>query len=156
MKFYILSLILLAALQSNAASRIKYLPGDFTMMVNVTATDIYGHADSDSEDLYQVMNVDEQDSTMGKGKSIVSTAKDFNLICSKEKKLCTILVRKSALTVISGQRKYASFKLTGPEAEAFTNKFKLNENGEAYFQATDKLFKIIGTKESFLFESSGE
>lgn len=156
MKLLTALIIFLIQLQSQAASRVKYLPGDSSMVINVTEKDIYGNIDTDYIDLYHVMNVPEQDSSMGKGKSIVSTGRDLNIVCGKDKKLCTIIIRKSANTEISAGRKYASFKIAEVEAAALTKKFKLNDKGEAYFQSVDKIFKVVGTADSFIFETSGE
>jgi hypothetical protein len=127
-----------------------------TVFISITEKDMYGNADTDSADLYNTMNVSEQDSSMGKGKSIVTPEKDFTLICTKEKKTCTILIRKSARTEISADRKYASIKISGDDAAAVTEKFKLNDNREAFFQSSDKIIRLSGTADSFIFESSGE
>lgn len=148
--------LLMFAVKAQSATRVKFLPMNFNVMINVTERDIYGNPDSDSADLYLLMNVSEQDSMLGKGKSIVTSEKDFNLVCSKEKKTCSIILKKSSRTEISPDRKYASIRLQGSEAKLITEKFKLNDRGEAYFQATDKLFRIFGTQDSFLFELSGE
>ncbi len=155
MKFLIF-FSLLIVLNARAATRVKFMPMNFNVIINVTEKDIYGNPDSDSADLYQLMNVSEQDSMLGKGKSIVTTDKDFNLVCSKEKKMCSVILKKSARTEISSERKYAAIRIDGDEAKLITEKFKLNERGEAFFLASDKLFRIFGTRESFIFEVSGE
>lgn len=153
---YLSFLLLLSVLNAEAATRVKFLPMNFNVMINVTEKDIYGNPDSDSADLYQMMNVSEQDSMLGKGKSIVTTDKDFTLVCSKEKKMCSIILKKSARTEISSDRKYAAIRIDGDEAKLITEKFKLNDRGEAYFQSTDKIIRLFGNRESFVFESSGE
>lgn len=142
--------------EAQAATRVKFIPMNFNVMINVTEKDIYGNVDSDSADLFQIMNVSEQDSMLGKGKSIVTADKDFNLVCSKEKKMCSIILKKSPRTEISSERKYAAIRIVGNEAAKITEKFKLNDRGEAYFLASDKLFRIFGTRESFLLEAFGE
>ncbi len=148
--------LLLINVKAYAATRLQFLPMDRNMLVNITEADIYGNKDSDSADMYQIMNVDEQDSSLGKGKSIVSPTKDFNLVCSKEKKSCHIVLNKSPNTVISGSQKIASFKVTGEVAKGLTQKFKLNERQEAYFMASDKLFRIFGSMDTFIFEVTGQ
>ena len=152
----LLLLVFIFSVKAHAATRVKFLPLNTTVMINVTEKDIYGNPDSDSVDLYALMNVSEQDSSMGKGKSIVTESKDFTLVCSKEKKLCSVILRKSDRTEISPERKYAAIRVTGAEAAVLTEKFKLNHMGEAYFQSSDKILKLIGSRDSFLFESSGE
>ncbi|MGZ3690831.1 MAG: hypothetical protein ACXVAX_04980 [Pseudobdellovibrio sp.] len=154
---FIIATLLLTGAKSFAATRLQFLPGDMNFLANILETDIYGNRDSDPEDLYETMNVDEQDGgSMGKGKSIVSPLKDFNLVCAKEKKSCHIVLNRSANTVISSSQKIASFKLTGDAAKAITQKFKLNDRGEAYFMASDKLFRIFGSSDTFIFEVTGQ
>lgn len=155
MKLFVF-IFLISIFKVQAATRVKFLPMNFNVIVNITERDIYGNPDSDSADLYQIMDVSEQDSMLGKGKSIVTADKDFNLVCSKEKKTCSVILKKSTRTEISPERKYASIRITGDEAKLITEKFKLNDRGEAYFLASDKLFRILGTRENFLFEVSGE
>jgi hypothetical protein len=151
-----LLLTLTFSYEAFTATRIRFLPMDRNFMANVMERDIYGNPDSDAMDLYKIMNVEEQDSMLGKGKSIVTPEKDFNLVCSREKKQCSIILNRSANTVISSANKVASFKISGEAAGILTKKFKLNERGEAYFQATDKLFRILGTPDTFVFEAHAE
>ena len=147
--------LLLTSLNLSAASRVSFMPMDRNMVVNVTERDIYGNMDSDPVDLYQIMNVEEQDSQLGKGKKIITLDKDFNMICSKDRRNCSIVLVKSARTIISGSQKYASFKLTGAEAMAMTKNFKLNERGEAVFMATDKAWRLFGNADTFILEATG-
>jgi len=151
--FFILFLMLCNV---QAATRVKFMPMNLNVMVNVTEKDIYGNPDSDSADLYTIMNVSEQDSMLGKGKSIATPSKDFNLVCSREKKMCSIILKKSGRVEISPERKYTAIRISGEEAQVITEKFKLNDRGEAYFLASDKLFRIFGTRDSFLFEALAE
>lgn len=143
-------------IKTQAATRVKFLPMNFNVMINVTEKDIYGNPDSDSVDLYNIMNVSEQDSMLGKGKSIVTADKDFNLVCSKEKKMCSVILKKSARTEISSEKKYAAIRIEGEEAKLITEMFKLNDRGEAFFLASDKLFRIFGNRAGFIFEATGE
>ena len=155
----ILAVVLIIALMSLevlSATRTRFLPMDRNFMANVVEHDMYGNTDTDPTDLYQIMNVEEQDSMLGKGKSIVTPEKDFNLVCSREKKQCSIILNRSANTIISSTNKVASFKITGEAAAQLTKKFKLNDRSEAYFQATDKQFRILGTQDTFLFEANPE
>lgn len=155
MKFALTVLFVVFSFSSiQAATRLKFLPLDFNMLVVITATDIYGNADSDSSVLYQQMKVPEQDGMLGKGKSIVSPLKDFNFICSKEKNMCQVTLNKSANVEISSSGKYAKFSLKGASAAELTKLFKVDEKGEYHFTATDSLFKISGTSEEFHFEAS--
>jgi hypothetical protein len=146
--------VIFSSHQLQAATRIQFFAGDRNAMVNVTATDSFGNSDSDPSDLYQTMNVEPQDGLLGRGKSITSAERDFNLVCSVEKKQCSLIFNKSANTVISAGQKIIRYKVTGEAAAEITNKFKLNDRGEAYFLATDKAFRFFGNQTSFIFETS--
>jgi hypothetical protein len=137
----------------NTATRVQFLPME-SVFIGITEKDVYGNADTDAVDLYDTMNVTEQDGSMGKGKSIKTEAKDFTLVCAKEKKTCSIILRKSERTDIAADRNYAAIRFSGDAAAEMTSKFKLNENHEVFFQSYDKTFRVIGNQESFLFEYS--
>lgn len=139
---------------SFSATRMRFFIGDNNSIAFITPTDIYGNADSDSDELYQIMHVPEQDTMLGKGKAIISTDSDFNLVCGEYRKQCQVILNKSANTVISTSKKYMRFSATGDEAARLTEMFKLNDKGEAYFQTTDKLFRISGNSKNFIFEAS--
>lgn len=140
------------AIPAFAITKPKFLPFDMNMMVSITDTDITGASDSDASHLYAVLNVSEQDSSMGKGKSIKTAAKDFNLVCSKEKKLCSIILNKSPHVVIASAKKYASYEITGSVADELLAQLKLSDKGEFAFTATDGMFHIHAVPGSFIFE----
>lgn len=150
----LISALIFSNTSLQAATRIQFFIGDRNAMVNVVGTDYSGNSDSDPSDLYETMNVDPQDTLLGKGKSINSDERDFNLVCSVEKQQCSLIFNKSANTVISSAQKIIRYKVTGEAAAELTNKFKLNDRGEAYFMATDKAFRLYGNQTSFIFETS--
>lgn len=135
-----------------AITQPKFLPLDRNIIVTIRDTDITGATDNDASTLYALMNVPEQDSSMGKGKNIKTAAKDFNLVCSKEKKLCSIILNKSANAVISGSKKYAAYEITGSIADELLAQFKLSDRGDFAFTATDGMFHIHATAGHFIFE----
>lgn len=157
MKFLILSIsFLLSSLVSSfgySATRLQFFIGDRNSMAVLTPTDVYGNSDSDSADLYQIMNVPEQDTMLGKGKSIVSVNRDFNLVCGEYRNQCQVILSKSADTLISGSNKHMRFAVSGTAALGLAEQFKLNSKGEAYFRTTDKYFLITGNANTFLFEA---
>ncbi len=142
----------LLTVPSFAVTKPKFLPFDMNMMVAITETDITGAADNDASDLYALMNVSEQDSSMGKGKSMKTADKGFNLVCTKEKKTCSVILNKSANTIISGAKKYASYEITGVVADELRAQFKLTDEGDFAFTATDGLFHIHAIPGHFIFE----
>ena len=153
MKFVLSFLIAaLSASASYAVTKPKFLPFDMNFMVAITNSDITGASDNDATDMYNMMNVPEQDSSMGKGKSIKTDAKDFNLVCSKEKQTCSIILNKSANTVIQSGKKYAAFKVTGEVATQLLQQFKFGADRTFTFKATDGVFHIHAQPEAFIFE----
>lgn len=152
-----IALVLICTFVGNfsfSATRLRFFIGDQNAIVFITPTDNYGNADSDSSDLYQIMHVDEQDTMLGKGKAIVSTDSDFNLVCGEYRNQCQVILNKTNNTIISTSKKYMSFTVNGEEAARLTQMFKLNSKGEAYFQTTDKLFRFSGNSKNFTFEAS--
>lgn len=137
-----------------AATQIRFFPGDRNAMVIITPTDKFGNADSDSTDLYQIMNVPEQDTMLGKGKSIISAERDFNMVCGEYKSQCQFIFNKSANVKISSGENMISFTIQGPEAKRLVDMFKLNDRGEVYFQAVDKEFILTGDHSTFLFKAA--
>ncbi len=135
-----------------AITQPRFLPLDRTVMVAVRDTDITGASDGDASRLYALMDVSEQDSSMGKGKSIKTLAKDFTLVCSKEKKLCSVILNKSTNTVISGAKKFASFEVAGAVSDELLAQFKRSDKGDFSFVATDELFHIHAVPGHFIFE----
>lgn len=123
-------------------------------MAILTPTDTFGNSDSDSSDLFQIMNVPEQDTILGRGKSITSANRDFNLVCGEYKSQCQFILNKSQNVKISGPMKTMSFRLQGEQAATLTGLFKLNSEGEAYFQTTDKLLRITGSGTEFILEAA--
>lgn len=142
----------LLAAPAFAITKPKFLPFDMNMMVAITETDVTGASDTDASQLYSLMNVHEQDSSMGKGKTIKTVAKDFNLVCAKEKKTCSVVLNKSANTVISGAKKYAAYEITGAVADELLAQFKLSDRGDFAFTATDGMFHIHAVAGHFIFE----
>ena len=126
MKFFICISTLLFSLVSFSATRLQFFLGDRNAMAILTPTDSLGNSDSDSSDLFQIMNVPEQDTMLGRGKSITSADRDFNLVCGEYKNQCQFILNKSQNVKISGPMKKMSFRLTGEQAAALTGLFKLN------------------------------
>ncbi len=152
MNYYLFSVVLLfVQTGALAASRVRITPMNLSMVANVTEKDMYGNMDSDPIDLYALMDVEEQDSSMGKGKSIVTESRDFNLVCAKEKRACSIVLNKSPRNKLNA--KSARFEISGEEAGTITRQFKLNDRGEAYFKASDAVWYLFGTGDSFIFEA---
>lgn len=152
MPVFLIILTFLISITSFSATRVQFFPGDRQAMVIITPADQFGNNDSDSTDLYQIMNVAEQDTMLGRGKAIVTSQRDFNLVCGEYKNQCQIILSTSANVKISSRDKKMSFKVMGDDAATITSLFKLNEKGEAYFKATDKVFELSGNSGSFNFK----
>lgn len=113
-------------------------------MVNISSQDSLGRTDLDSHDLYQIMNVTPQNSFIGPGKKIISSAKDFNLICNERSQTqyeCTVILKQSNQTKFSPSR--FLYRVTGDEALSLIQQFNL-KNNEIHFQTEDQKFRIYG------------
>ena len=154
MKFIICVSTILFPLAGFSATRLQFFLGDRNAMAILTPADSFGNSDSDSSDLYQIMNVPEQDTMLGRGKSITSTDRDFNLVCGEYKNQCQFILNKSPNVSISGSQKTMRFKATGKQAAVLSALFKLNSEGEAYFQTTDKLLRLKGNATEFALEAA--
>ena len=151
---YFLSLIFFC-FNSEAITKPKFLPLDRNVVVNIAETDITGAHDTDASDLYAIMNVEEQQTSMGTGKSIKTAQKDFNMVCSKDKKTCSFVLNKSPNTFISGSQKFAKYSVSGETADALIELFHLNDQRVLLFVASDQMFSLKAEQEFFHFEVRG-
>jgi len=127
----------------------------FQAMISIThPTGGDPQSDPDAKNLFQVMDVPIQGSVMGPGKGIVTNGKILNLSCVDRASAgyqCSMVIQRSAQTVIDSQRGYISFRATAEEAGELVRKFHL-ENGKAHFVSSDGKFRIVGEGDSFLLE----
>lgn len=114
-----------------------------------------GKEDNDFADLYKIMNVPEQDSSMGKGKAIKTADKAFNLVCSLSRELCQVVVNKHTSVVIDAPAQYLKFTATGVLAAELKAQFLTDANGELNFISSDRKFRIRADEGQFVFEASG-
>lgn len=154
MKTALYLFVFLFSYKSFSATRLQFFIGDHNAMAILTPMDSYGNADSDSTDLFQIMNVPEQDTMLGKGKSIVSGDRDFNLVCGEYKNQCQFILNRSVNVRISGTEKSMRFAVGGEKAARLTELFKVNSNGEAFFQTADKMLLLKGSGNEFVFEAN--
>jgi len=148
---HIITLIVLLALSSasQAATSLRFLPLNMNALVIVS-----GQADNDFSDLYKIMNVPEQDSSMGKGKAIKTDDKAFNLVCSLNRALCQVVLNKHSSVVIDPQSKYLKFTAEGTLAAALKAQFLTDTNGELSFTSSDRKFRLYADQSVFVFEAS--
>lgn len=153
MKIVLPAICFIFSIASLSATHLRFFIGDRNAMAVVTPTDKYGNTDSDSTDLYKIMNVPEQDTMLGKGKSIISDERDFNMVCGEYKLQCQFILNKSSKVQISARNQSMVFTATGDEAKRLSEMFKRNDRGEVYFKSVDSLFKISGNSDFFIFEA---
>lgn len=127
-------------------------------MVNISSQDSVGRSDLDAHDLYQIMNVTPENSFIGPGKKIISTAKDLNLICNERSQTqyeCTVILKRSPHTQLSPTK--FLFRMTGSEARNLIAMFHL-KNGEIHFRTEDQTFRIYGKDDVFaiVYSQDGE
>lgn len=147
---YLISVLILSLTQlSLAATTFKFLPLNMNALVMIR-----GNQDNDFADLYKIMNVPEQDSSLGKGKGLKSSDKGFTLTCSLDKTQCQVILNKSAHVVIDPAKKYLSFKDNAALGEELKKLFVLSSNGELHYLTSDKMFRIDIDANGFSFEAN--
>lgn len=151
-KFFLGLFLLFYSGQTLSITKTQFLPLDQNVVINITETDISGPSDTDASDLYALMKVEEKQSSMGIGKTIKTSQKDFNMVCLKEKKTCHIILNKSVNTVISSGQKFAQYRATKELADNLIQRFHLNDQNVLLFIASDQKFTLKAEPGLFHFE----
>lgn len=155
MKYFLYTILIVSVSQKSfSATRLQFFIGDRNAMVILTPADAFGNSDSDSSDLYAAMDVPEQDTMLGKGKSITSPDRDFNLVCGEYKSQCQIILNQSRNVIIKGAQKKMHFKVVGDLAAQLTRQFKIDPTGKFEFITTDQLLKFSGNAGEFTLDAS--
>jgi hypothetical protein len=141
------SLMISAAAQ--AATTFQFLPLNMNALVIVR-----GSGDNDFSDLYKLLNVPEQDTTLGKGKGLKTEDKGFNMACSLDKAMCQVVLNKGPQVVIDPAKKYMSYRVEGEAARALADLFVKNSADELHFITSDRLFRLHYADGIFVFEAS--
>lgn len=150
----LISILTLLVQTSQAASRFQFFPGNQNAMLVVTPQAADGVSDSDSVELFKFMNVPIQDGMLGKGKSIVSPGREFNMVCGEYKQQCQFVLNRSALVAMDPSNRRMQFKLTGEAADQLTMLFQMTGDRQMDFMATDRQFQLHGEPGLFLFQAS--
>ena len=153
MKLSLILLIFSLTSISQAVTNLQFFPGDRNAMVILIPQDSLGNKDNDSVDLYKLMNVPEQNTMFGKGKSVISPGREFQLVCSQYKNQCQVILTKAASTQIQSSKKYMSFSVSGEPADQLRLLFHLDSASEFQFQSVDRRFRIFAKASSFSFEA---
>jgi hypothetical protein len=114
-------------------------------IIRIMPTDSSGTTDLDSVTLYQAMNVPVKDSMLGPGKLIEDAEKALQFICAIRNGSayeCAIFIKKSAHSSVNPVQGAMQFKVTGPDAEAFTKLYHTDVNGEFHFVSQEANFKV--------------
>lgn len=154
MKRFAFIFILLLAECGLAATTLRFLPLNRNALAMVRSQDMFGNTDGDFAKLYSLLNVPEQDGPLGKGKGLQSRDKGFNLSCGASKVQCQVVLNTGAGVVIDPAGKYMSYRAEGAEARSLTAAFFLDTNQEVFYLTGDRLFRIRGNSELFVFEAS--
>lgn len=114
-----------------------------------------GFPDGDADLLWKSMNVPEQDSNLGPGKSIVSAGKEINFICVNrggdgKQMTCTLTFNSrgpnaSRWLKMDSSARTIHVLVQGAEASFFTEKFHLpsDNGGPLLFRSNDQKFALV-------------
>lgn len=127
--------------------------GDRQAMLNISPRAMDGVTDTDPMDVFNLMNVDPQDSFMGRGKFIGTILKDFNLSCADrgaQGYQCSLILRPSKYVVIDSQHKKMAYELKGEMANQFASLFQLDSKQALNFLSADHRMQIKIDRDSFV------
>lgn len=127
------------------------------MIINIASNSVDGTVDGTPQELYLAMDRPEQDSMLGRGKSLEAPKKVLNFICAKKAENnyhCAIYIHKSNVARIGPGK--AHFEVRGAEAIALFEQFH-SENGLFAFKDEAQTFAIHATPERFVmwFDEQG-
>ena len=143
--------LFLASPLSHAVTRSNFL--GFQMMLNIASRNYDGSIDGSPQRLYSDLNVPEQGSIMGPGKSLeVNPEKVLNLVCGKRAEnnyQCSIIIHKSPYGRFQPGSAYIEFK--GDMAQKVFEQF--HSNGVEYsYKDEDGIVLIYSSPERFVIK----
>ncbi|MCO5142478.1 MAG: hypothetical protein M9962_05250 [Oligoflexia bacterium] len=117
----------------------------FGFLGMISMSDTYGgqKIDDDPIELYRLMNVEERQESLGKGKSIKLADKSLTIVCADRTNndVCTIVVKNSDYGQVSPGK--ITFYAEGSLGQELSQKFFSNRtDGHMQFETTDKKLKI--------------
>lgn len=128
------------------------------MLINIASTNYDGTIDGSPQKLYAELNVPEQGSVMGPGKSLdVSPEKILNFVCGKRGEnnyQCSIIIHRSSYAQFQPGKAYIEFK--GEMAKTVFDQFY--SNGTEYsFRDESGLLLIYSSPSRFVikFDAQG-
>ncbi len=155
MKTLIFLLLAFSSVSATAATRGQYV--GMQMIVNIWSTSYDGSVDGSPQVLFAAMDRPEQDSFLGRGKSLDAPQKILNFICARKAEnnyQCAIYIHKSSFAHIAPGK--ASFVAQGADAKALFEQFH-SQNGRFSYRDEMSTFAIDATPESFVmkFDAQG-
>ena len=127
---------------SNAATQVQFIP------IGRAIVTILG---SDAVDLFDLMNVPEQNTMLGPGKGISTNSQDMNFSCGTQTSrgpMCSIVFNSSSRSKVSSTKRTITFKMTGSEAQEMLNLWRINDE----FITEDQKMRIKTTSNAFQIE----
>lgn len=133
---------------------VKFLPLNKVLLI--MADNMIGQEnDPDSQNLFRSMNVPEQHSDSGVGKSILLENKTVNLVCAQKKTgdyTCNLMLSKNDHTQMSPIKKMFQYRIDGPGASDAHKLFHNDSNDRFEFISTNSRFKITSSNDLFLIQ----
>lgn len=155
MRIYLFLIVVLSfAQQALAATSLRFLPLNRNALALILPKDMYGNTDEDFQKLYSLLNVPEQDGPYGKGKGLKTEDKSFNLACSLSRQQCQVVLNRSAHVNIDPDKQYMSYRIEGAGAQQLSAAFFANGDGQVFYMAADRMFRIYGNADLFVFEAA--
>ncbi|WII70986.1 hypothetical protein QJS83_10990 [Bdellovibrio sp. 22V] len=156
MRLILLTLLALFSVsQAQAITRGQFTGMQF--MVNIASVAYDGSNDSSPQILFDAMDRPEQDSMLGRGKTLEAPQKVLNFICARKGEnnyQCSIYIHQSSFGRIAPGK--ARFDVRGEQAKALFEQFH-SQNGRFTFRDEANTFGIEATPERFVmvYEADG-
>ncbi len=153
-KYLLVLLVSLAFSNSFAVTKGQFM--GLQMIINISSTSYDGSVDGSPQVLFEAMDRPEQDSFLGRGKSLSAPQKELNFICARRAEnnyQCSIYIHKSARGRISSGKAY--FEVQGEAAQAYFEQFH-SQNGVFSYVDESNTFVIYATPQKFVIKFDAE
>lgn len=148
---FILSLFIMSStVVAQAFTRAQFV-GPYGI-IRVLVKDFLGTVDTDGQVLFEAMDVPQQDSMLGPGKSIETDDRALQFICANRPQTgyeCAIFIHNQAAGRVDTFRKMMSYKVHGEAAQRYAKLFKTDAQGQFKFVSVDGSLRVNISRESF-------
>jgi hypothetical protein len=155
--FFLISLFFTSH-QAQAVTRGFFLGMGDRGIITINPSGYGTGVDSDSQVLFDAMDVPIQDSFLGKGKAIVTDNKELNFVCANrgdQGHQCSITINAGKEGRVSKSKGIIGYVVKGEKAAALTKLFFKNNQNGFYFESLEGSLKIWARPDLFQIQFLG-